>query len=258
MTAIILRFMTILYLKVLIKLENSYSYDGIKNNLAVITENINEAVRKYRSEDTRVDIMAVTKTVPAEVVNWVFDWGLDLLGENRVQEFLSKKDIYLGRTKSGQASRIHFIGHLQTNKVKYIINEVDMIQSVDSVKLAAEINRLAKANNKVMDILCEVNIGGEDSKSGVSPDELGSLLDSLAPMENINVRGLMTIPPPTDSDIFLGRMGELYNKFRDEKHEGISMDILSMGMTHDYSNAVRYGSNLVRIGSGLFGARKYT
>ena len=249
--------MTILYLKVLIKLENSYSYDSVKNNLAVIKENINEAVQKYHSDGSDVRIMAVTKTVPAEVVNWVFDWGLDLLGENRVQEFLSKKDAYLSKTPDGQVPEVHFIGHLQTNKVKYIINDVGMIQSVDSLKLAQEINRLAKANNKVMDILCEVNIGGEDSKSGVSPDDIKNLLGSLAPMENINVRGLMTIPPPTDSDIFLGRMGELYNKLKDEKYEGISMDVLSMGMTHDYSDAVRYGSTLVRIGSGLFGARKY-
>ena len=229
----------------------------MKNNLSVITQNISEAYDKYRHDGTKVDIMAVTKTVPAEVVNWIFDWGLDLMGENRVQEYLSKKDLYSKTTENGSAPRIHFIGHLQTNKVKYIINEMDMIQSVDSVKLAHEIDRLAKANNKVMDILCEVNIGGEESKSGIAPDKLDELLEEAAAMENINIRGLMTIPPPVDSDIFLGRMGELFNKLKTENRQGVNMDILSMGMTHDYADAVKYGSTLVRIGSGLFGARNY-
>ncbi len=238
-------------------MENNYSYDTVKNNLSVITQNISEAYDKYRNDGTKVDIMAVTKTVPAEVVNWIFDWGLDLMGENRVQEYLSKKDLYSKTTENGSAPRIHFIGHLQTNKVKYIINEMDMIQSVDSVKLAHEIDRLAKANNKVMDILCEVNIGGEESKSGIAPDKLDELLEEAAAMENINIRGLMTIPPPVDSDIFLGRMGELFNKLKTEKRQGVNMDILSMGMTHDYADAVKYGSTLVRIGSGLFGARNY-
>lgn len=238
----------------LIRLADSYSYDAVMNNLSVIRENINEVCDRYRSKDTAVEIMAVTKTVPPEVVNWVYDSGLTLFGENRVQEFLSKKDVY---RLDGRNPKVHIIGHLQTNKVKYIINEVEMIQSVDSVKLAQEINRLAKANNRTMDILCEVNIGGEESKSGVSAEKLNELLELIAPMENIRVRGLMTIPPPTDSDIFLGRMGELFSKLRDEKRDGISMDILSMGMTHDYAEAVKYGSNLVRIGSGLFGARNY-
>lgn len=229
----------------------------MKNNLSVITQNISEAYDKYRNDGTKVDIMAVTKTVPAEVVNWIFDWGLDLMGENRVQEYLSKKDLYSKTTENGSAPRIHFIGHLQTNKVKYIINEMDMIQSVDRVKLAHEIDRLAKANNKVMDILCEVNIGGEESKSGIAPDKLDELLEEAAAMENINIRGLMTIPPPVDSDIFLGRMGELFNKLKTENRQGVNMDILSMGMTHDYADAVKYGSTLVRIGSGLFGARNY-
>lgn len=241
----------------LISLENNYSYDTVKNNYGIITQNIREAYDKYRNDGSKVDIMAVTKTVPAEVVNWIFDWGMDLMGENRVQEYLSKKELYSKKTDKGTAPRVHFIGHLQTNKVKYIINDMDMIQSVDSVKLAAEIDRLAKANNRIVDILCEVNIGGEDSKSGVSPDKLDELLETAASMENIKVRGLMTIPPPVDSDIFLGRMGELFNKLKDEKRENISMDILSMGMTHDYTDAVKYGSTLVRIGSGLFGARNY-
>jgi len=236
---------------------DNYSFDRVKDNLRVICDNISEAYDKYRNDGSKVDIMAVTKTVPPEVVNRVFSLGLDLLGENRVQEFLSKKDSYKKYSDHGTPTRIHFIGHLQTNKVKYIVDDVDMIQSVDSLRLAQEINRLATAHNKVMDVLCEVNIGGEESKSGVSPDELIPLLEQLAPMEGIRVKGLMTIPPPTDSDIFLGKMEELFNNIKDRKLKGISMETLSMGMTHDYVEAVKHGSTLVRIGTGIFGARNY-
>lgn len=239
-------------------MDNGYSFESISRNLEIISGNIAEAYDKYRSGDgSVVDIMAVTKTVPPEVVNRVFDLGLDLLGENRVQEFLSKKDSYRQSSDFGTPPRIHFIGHLQTNKVKYIINEVSMIQSVDSVKLAKEIDRLAKANGKVMDILCEVNIGGEDSKSGIAPHELRELIEQIAPMENVRIRGLMTIPPPSQSDVFLGRMQELFHNIKDEKINGVSMDILSMGMSGDYVEAVKYGSTLVRIGTGLFGKRNY-
>jgi hypothetical protein len=228
--------------------ERSFSREAVQDRLREIRENIAEACDKYRSSGEKTEIMAVTKTVPPEVVNWVFDMGLDLLGENRVQEYQSKKDIYLPE------ARVHFIGHLQTNKVKYIINDMDMIQSVDSLRLGQEIDRLAAANGRIMDILCEVNIGGEDSKDGVSPEELKGLLEELSSLEHINIRGLMTISPPSDSDIFLGRMAELYGRYKDL----YSMDTLSMGMTHDYVQAVRHGSTLVRIGSGLFGARIYT
>ncbi|MBR2284181.1 MAG: YggS family pyridoxal phosphate-dependent enzyme [Ruminococcus sp.] len=233
---------------------DGYSYSQIKENLRIICENVSESYDKYRNDDTKIDIMAVTKTVPAEVVNWVFDFGLDLLGENRVQEYQSKKDDYRKLSGFGTPPRIHFIGHLQTNKVKYIINDMDMIQSVDSLRLGQEIDRLARANDKVMDILCEVNIGGEDSKNGVSPGSLPELLEQLSELENIRIRGLMTIPPPSDSDIYLGRMGELFAGYK----ELYSMDTLSMGMTHDYAAAVRCGSTLIRIGTGLFGARDYS
>lgn len=235
-------------------MESNYSYEAVRENYRRISDDIGETLSKYRSSGS-VEIMAVTKTVPPEVVNWVFDFGIKLMGENRVQEYLSKKDLYAKDTGNGAPPDIHFIGHLQTNKVKYIIDEMTMIQSVDSIKLAQEINRLAIAHNKVMDVLCEVNIGGEDSKSGVSPDELIPLLNQLAPMERLRVKGLMTIPPPSDSDVFLGRMEELFNDIKDRKIEGIAMEQLSMGMTHDYAEAVRHGSTIVRIGTGLFGAR---
>lgn len=220
----------------------------VSDNLAAIRESIAEAADKCGRSTEEIRIMAVTKTVAPEIVNRAVELGVTLLGENRVQEFLSKQDAY------DRSAEVHFIGHLQTNKVKYIIEPMSMIQSVDSVKLAAEINRLASAHNKIMDILCEVNIGGEDSKSGIAPDGLAELLEAAASMENLRVRGLMTIPPPASGDIFLGRMEELYHKVKGS----YSMDVLSMGMTHDYADAVRHGSTLVRIGTGLFGARDYS
>ncbi len=230
-------------------MESNFRY--IDENLKIIRENINEAYEKYRQNGEKIRIMAVTKTVAPEAVNHAVSLGIDLLGENRVQEYQSKKDFY------DKSAEVQFIGHLQTNKVKYIINSVSMIQSVDSVKLAAEINRLAKANDRVMDVLCEVNIGGEESKSGVSPDALYGLLEEISEMPNIRVKGLMTIPPPSESDVFLGRMQELFRNAADRNIGGVDMDVLSMGMTHDYAEAVKYGSTLVRIGTGLFGERIY-
>ena len=126
---------------------------------------------------------------------------------------------------------------------------------MDSLKLGQEISRLAVKNGRTMDILCEVNIGGEDSKSGVAPTELSELIRQLSELEGLHLRGLMTIPPPSDSDIFLGRMKELYDKVSSQYPD---MDTLSMGMTHDYAEAIKFGSTLVRIGTGLFGARDYS
>lgn len=225
--------------------------DPVNDNIAAIRANIAEAADKCGRSAEDVRIMAVTKTVAPETVNRAVALGVSLLGENRVQEFLSKQDFY------DKSAEIHFIGHLQTNKVRFIIEPMTMIQSVDSIKLADEINRLSSAHNKIMDILCEVNIGGEESKSGIAPDKLTELLEHTAQLGNVRVRGLMTIPPPASGDIFLGRMEELFHKVKDMNIAGVSMDTLSMGMTHDYAEAVMHGSTLVRIGTGLFGARNY-
>lgn len=230
-------------------MESNYSY--VDENLKLIRENVGEAAEKCGRKAEDIRIMAVTKTVAPEIVNHAIELGLDLLGENRVQEYLSKAEAY-------SPAEVHFIGGLQTNKVKYIIESVSMIQSVDSLKLGTEIDRLAAKHGRVIDILCEVNIGGEESKGGVAPDKLRELIAQLAQLKNIRIKGLMTIPPPSQSDVFLGRMQELYNDLRDNKIEGADMQVLSMGMTHDYAEAVKYGSTLVRIGTGLFGARDYS
>ncbi|MDE6034932.1 MAG: YggS family pyridoxal phosphate-dependent enzyme [Ruminococcus sp.] len=228
---------------------NDFSY--IDENLRIIRERAGEAFDKYRKASDSLRIMAVTKTVIPEAVNHAVSLGIDLLGENRVQEYLSKKDFY------EKNAEVQFIGSLQTNKVKYIIDSVTMIQSVDSIRLAETISRLAVKNNRIIDILCEVNIGGEDSKGGIVPEETGDFIGQIAELEGIRIRGLMTIPPPCDSDIFLGRMQELFNRVAEQKRDIVSIDTLSMGMTHDYADAIKYGSNIVRIGTGLFGARNY-
>lgn len=229
---------------------NSENFQFVVENYRDICYNIQNAKIKYNRESENVDIMAVTKTVAPEIVNAAIDCGITLLGENRVQEFMSKKDFY-------RPCDVHFIGHLQTNKVKYIINDVKMIQSVDSVKLAEEINRLALKNDRVMDILIEVNIGEELSKSGVSRNNVLPLLNEVSKLPGIRVKGLMAIPPiGSDDDIYIS-LKDLFEQLKTKNIPGVSMEILSVGMSGDYEKAVKYGSNLVRIGTKLFGARKY-
>ena len=223
----------------------------IDENLKRIQYNMGEAAAKYRQPDDEIRLMAVTKTVSFEAVNHAVSLGVNLLGENRVQEYLSKKDSY------SSEAEVQFIGGLQTNKVKYIVDSVTAVQSVDSQRLAAEISRLAQIKNVAMNVLCEVNIGAEESKGGVSPDKLEELLGCISEMKNIRVCGLMTIPPPASGDIYLARMQELFLRVKEKNIPGVSMDVLSMGMTHDYAEAIKYGSTLVRIGTGLFGAITY-
>lgn len=226
-------------------------FASVEENLKRINFNLNEAAARYRKPDEKIRLMAVTKTVEPEFINHAVSLGVDLLGENRVQEYQSKMEQY------DKSAEVHFIGHLQSNKVKYIINSVKMIQSVDSIKLANEINRLASEHSLTMDILCEVNIGGEESKSGVPASQAEELVRQMAELKNIRVCGLMTIPPPSDSDVFLAKMQELFIGISEKNITNVNMDVLSMGMSGDYVNAVKYGSTLVRIGTGLFGNRIY-
>lgn len=230
-------------------MENRFGF--IDENLKRITFNINEAVAKYRTPDEKVSLMAVTKTVEPEYINYAVSKGVTLLGENRVQEYQSKKDYY------DKSAEVHFIGHLQTNKVKYIIDSVKLIQSVDSIKLALEIDRLSEKSSKITDILCEVNIGGEESKGGIDRNEAKELIYQMSELKNIRVCGLMTIPPPYESEKFLYEMKMLYDDISAENINNVKMNILSMGMSNDYETAIKYGSTLVRIGTGLFGNRIY-
>lgn len=232
-------------------LDNSHStFEDIRGNYVKIRENI-ERVMAEAGRDDSVRLMAVTKTVSPDRVNYAVELGIDLLGENRVQEYLDKRESY-------SAAEVHFIGALQTNKVKYIIDKVSMIHSVDSLHLAEEINRRAAQHGIVMDILAEVNIGGEETKSGVSAAEVLDFCGGLAKLPNIRLRGLMAIPPPGCSEDCFKHMKSLFESVKEMhqyKDKG-QIDTLSMGMSADYETAVKYGATIVRIGSGLFGYRQ--
>ena len=222
----------------------------ISENIKRIRYDVEEAKAKYRKPDETVRIMAVTKTVPYQRVNAAVNEGITLLGENRVQEYLEKKDFY------DKKAEINFIGHLQSNKIKYIIDSVTMIHSVDSVRLASEIDRYAAKSGRCMDVLIEVNIGEEESKSGVLPDRLDELLGGVSELKNIRVKGLMSIPPIGKSEESFERLRRVFDDLKSARYENTEMDILSAGMSADYVSAVKYGSNIVRIGSGIFGSRK--
>lgn len=214
-----------------------------------------EIWRLSQREGCPVQIMAVTKTVSPEIVTEVAEQGITLLGENRVQEFLEK------RLKYPRNCSIHFIGTLQTNKVKYLVDKVDMIQSVDSISLAKEIEKRCAAIGRVMDILVEVNIAQEPAKSGVFPQKLLPLLLEISQMPHVKVRGLMTIGPVTaleeEKRICFRKMHEIYIDIQNQSLHNIDMSILSMGMSADYAIAIQEGATLVRLGTALFGKRSY-
>lgn len=232
-------------------LDNSHStFEDIRGNYTKIRENIERAMTDVGRVDS-VRLMAVTKTVSPDRINYTVKLGIDLLGENRVQEYLDKRESYL-------PAEVHFIGALQTNKVKYIIDKVSMIHSVDSRHLAEEINRRAAQHGIVMDILAEVNIGGEETKSGVSTAEVLDFCVGLAELSNIRLRGLMAIPPPGCSEGCFEQMKNLFESVKGlpQYRDKGQIDTLSMGMSSDYETAVKYGATIVRIGSGLFGYRQ--
>ncbi len=230
------------------------NFEAVKENYLEITENISNAMKKSGRTD-KVRLMAVTKTVPPAKINYAVSLGATLLGENRVQEFLGKIDEY------DKNSEIHFIGGLQNNKVKYIIDKVAMIHSVNSIKLAEEISKRAVGAGRIMDILLEVNIGLEESKSGVMPKDLPYLIDEAVKLDGIRLRGLMAIPP-VDVDgsnrKYFAEMEKLFSEYKEQLNDSsnVMFDTLSMGMSKDYAEAVEFGSTIVRIGSSLFGYRK--
>jgi pyridoxal phosphate enzyme (YggS family) len=236
-------------------MENLSATDPIWENARDIFDRAAKAAVQSGRAPEEIRILAVTKTVPWERVGRAVEAGFSVLGENRVQEFLEKYPHY----PLDQCS-VHFIGTLQTNKVKYIIDKVDMIQSVDSIRLAREIDRQAKKHGRVMDVLLEVNIGAEESKSGFLPECLEEALPEISGFKNIHVRGLMAIPPKTppeaQNDYYFLRMRQLFVDIQRKKIDNINMDFLSMGMSQDFESAILSGANMVRIGTSLFGGRK--
>lgn len=229
---------------------------NVEYNYKVIENNINEAAVKSGRKREDIIFLAATKTVEPKVINHAVSCGLKYIGENRVQELLSKYDEY-----DLDNCDLQFIGHLQTNKVRQIIDKVSLIQSVDSVKLANEVARQAKLHDKIMNILIEVNIGREENKSGVMPEQLEELLYNIKDIEGVNVKGLMSIPPICEekSQIckYFENMHRLFIDISAKKLDNISMDYLSMGMSDDYEEAILCGANMVRVGSALFGKRIY-
>ena len=224
-------------------------------NYKRVKESVCEAAVKAKRNENDVRLMCVTKTVEPEYINPVLDAGADLIGENRVQEYLGKRDsLHLGGVEK------HLIGHLQTNKVKQIVGEVDMIESVDSLKLAKEISKQSVKKGVTSNILVEVNVGEEESKSGIFLEGLEELLVEISKLDNIAVKGLMTIPPICEEDEarkYFSLMHKTFIDIRDKNLDNINMEILSMGMSGDYEAAIAEGSNIVRVGSAIFGARKY-
>ncbi len=219
---------------------------------SLIDQNLKDIFALLDGKETQ--LIAVTKTRSVEEINAAIALGVRHIGENRVQELLEKYP-YLNL----DGVNIHLIGRLQTNKVKYIIDKVDLIHSVDSLRLAEEISKRAEKIGKIQEVLVEVNIGSEESKGGVGPEELLEFLYEISKLPKIRVRGLMCIPPiavekDQNHEYFL-KMKQLLVDIKGKKIDNVSMDILSMGMTNDYEDAIAVGSTFIRVGRGIFGPR---
>lgn len=229
-------------------------FRDIEENYRQILQNMEAASAQAGIKRETVRFMAVTKTVPPLFVNHALQLGIDLIGENKVQELLEKKPLLNGNFQS------HLIGHLQTNKVKKIIREVSMIQSVDSLHLAREISKQAQNAELTMPILLELNIGEEESKSGFMPDGFDEIALQIAQLPNLSVDGVMAVPPICETEKEIRQWFSLVRKRYEDlkKHPALqNMHTLSMGMSSDYTEAILEGANLVRVGSALFGHRRY-
>ena len=229
---------------------------SIAENVARIREEMNRAAIAAGRDPKEILLCAATKMNDSDNVRQAIAAGVDCCGENRVQELTKKlsENAYEGKP-------VHFIGHLQTNKVKMVVGKVDLIQSVDSVRLLEAINKEAAKQGICQDILLEVNIGNEDSKSGLTKEELPVILEQMADFSNIRVRGLMAIPPicenSTDNHKFFQEMCKIAVDIRAKKYDNVCVDIMSMGMSGDYADAIACGSTMIRVGTAIFGARDY-
>ena len=230
------------------------SIEVFDENYARILERIARAADACGKKTGDITLLAATKTVDVGVINHAIESGIEYIGENRVQEFLSKYQDYLPVHK-------HFIGHLQTNKVKDIIDKVELIHSVDSYHLAKEISKQSVKSGRVSQILVEVNVGGEESKYGFSPESVTEGVAEICALEGIKVRGLMAIPPvcntPDENTKFFDMLYKLFVDMRDKKIDNSNIDILSMGMSDDFETAIKCGATMVRLGTALFGKRNY-
>ena len=227
----------------------------IRENIEKVRENIAEAALRSGRDPSDISLMGVTKTVDDDRIMEAIHCGIDMLGENYVQEGKRKID------KMGKSVEWHMIGHLQTNKAKYVVRLFDMIHSVDRMKLARELDKKSRAADCIMKILVEVNISGEESKNGVAKDKAVDLVKEIASLENLSIQGLMTMPPwfddPEDARPYFVALRELRDKIAGENIEGVEMAELSMGMSGDFPVAVEEGATIVRVGRAIFGERTY-
>ena len=230
---------------------------SISASIAVVQERIEAAARRAGRQPADISLMAVTKKFPPGVIREAHAAGLRLFGENRVQEFAGKAGVLADLSDA----QWHMIGHLQTNKAAKAAELFRAVDSVDSVKLAEKLDSAARARSKKLDALIEINVGGETAKSGVAPDsrELEELLLAAARFEALEFRGLMTVPPFTDDPEeacpFFRKLRELRDAIAARKLPAVRMDVLSMGMSHDFEVAIEEGSTCVRVGTAIFGAR---
>ena len=233
----------------------------LKDNLNRLYEDI-EIAKENSNFKRNVDLIAVSKTHPVEMIDEFNKLGLTEFGENKVQELVSKiEDEKIKENVKNNKINFHLIGNLQTNKVKYIYNKVKLIQSLDRLKLAKEINKRANKDNICVDCLVQINIGNEESKFGINYEDTEKFIYELLDFKNINIKGLMAIAPNTDDELLLRKLFEkMNNKFEEissKAYEGVEMKYLSMGMSHDFKLAIEEGSNMIRVGSKLFGNRNY-
>ena len=230
--------------------------EDFRKNLETIEENIQAACDRVGRSRDEVTLIAVSKTKPVSDLEAVYELGARHFGENKVQELVDKIEVMPKDIKW------HMIGHLQRNKVKYIVDKVSLIHSVDSLRLAQEISKQAVKKDVNVDVLIEINIGNEDSKFGVSADEVKKLVRETAILPNISVKGLMCVAPyVVDSEenrAFFHKIKDLSVDIMSENIDNVSMSILSMGMSNDYEVAIEEGATMVRIGSNLFGKRDYS
>lgn len=227
----------------------------IKNNIEKVFEGVEEACIKAGRSKEEIKILAVTKTVDVDIIKQIKEYSLFEIGENKPQEIERKYELLKDDFK------FHLIGNLQSNKINKIIDKVVMIQSLDSIKLTEALDKRLKIRNMTMDCLIEVNVSNEESKSGFSVTELMDNIEKFSLYENVKIRGLMTMAPFTDDEYRIRKTFEglynLKNTINNRHYDFMVMEYLSMGMSHDYKLAIEEGSDIVRIGTSIFGKRNY-
>lgn len=228
----------------------------LKENLNAVEAQIQRACETAGRSRQEVTLIAVSKTKPVEMLKEIYDAGIRDFGENKVQELTEKYEVM------PEDMKWHMIGHLQRNKVKYIVDKVELIHSVDSLRLAQEISKEAVKKDVTVSILIEVNIAGEETKFGLSKEEVCTLVEEAAKLPNIRIKGLMTVAPPVadpeENRPFFRKIKELSVDITNKNIDNVTMEILSMGMTNDYMVAIEEGATMVRVGTGIFGERDYS